>query len=39
MPVIGEITPADAFELELEDPVLDRKITCRYEVHALPVAG
>ncbi len=39
MLVIGEATPTDAFALELEDPVLDRKITCRYEVHALPVAG
>lgn len=39
MPVIGEIAPADSFELELEDPVLDRRIIHRYEVQALPVAG
>jgi hypothetical protein len=37
--VIGHIAPADAFEIELEDPVLRRKIRHRYAVRPLPVEG
>lgn len=37
--VQGEIRPADAFEMELEDPVLNRKIGHKYAVTALPVEG
>lgn len=36
--IIGEIAPADAIELEMGAPALDRKINHRYEVQALPVA-
>ncbi len=39
LPVIGAIAPADAYELELDDPVLDRKIGHRYAVRTLPVVG
>jgi hypothetical protein len=37
--VHGEIGPADAYELEIEDPVLGRKIGHRYAVTPLPVQG
>lgn len=37
--VIGEIAPADAFEIELEDPVLNRGIRHRYAVRPLPIEG
>lgn len=37
--VKGEIRPAAAFEVELEDPVLGRSIRHRYAVEALPVEG
>ncbi len=37
--VIGAIAPADAYELELDDPVLGRKIGHRYAVRTLPVVG
>ena len=37
--VIGHIAPADAFEIELEDPVLRRTIRHRYAVKRLPVEG
>jgi hypothetical protein len=37
--VIGHIAPADAFEIELEDPVLRRKIRHRYAVRPLPIEG
>lgn len=37
--VIGEIGHAEAFDLELEDPVLGRKLTHRYRVESLPIAG
>lgn len=38
-PVIGEIRHASAFELELEDPVLGRRLSHRYEVESLPIVG
>jgi hypothetical protein len=37
--VKGGIRPADAFEMELEDPVLRRTIRHKYAVAALPVEG
>jgi hypothetical protein len=37
MPAIGTIRPSPRFEMELDDPVLGRKITHAYDVHALPV--
>jgi len=35
----GGIRPAEAFEMELEDPVLRRSIRHMYRVAALPVEG
>jgi hypothetical protein len=37
MPVIGGIRPASRFEMELEDPVLGRKLNHAYDVRPLPV--
>ena len=37
MPAIGAIRPSPRFEMELEDPVLGRKITHAYDVQSLPV--
>ncbi|HLH75785.1 MAG TPA: DUF2848 domain-containing protein [Candidatus Binataceae bacterium] len=37
--VEGEIAFADAYELELEDPVRRRSLSHRYQVQSLPVAG
>jgi hypothetical protein len=37
--VHGGITPAERFEMELEDPVLGRKITHSYRVKTLPDQG
>jgi hypothetical protein len=37
--VHGGIAPSETFEMELEDPVLDRKITHSYRVKALPDQG
>jgi uncharacterized protein DUF2848 len=34
---IHEIAPADEFEMELHDPVLNRRIHHRYRIYALPV--
>jgi hypothetical protein len=39
VPVHGEIAPADSYELEIEDPVLKRKITHHYAVKTLPIEG
>lgn len=36
---IGGIRPANRFEVEIEDPVLNRKISHGYDVVQLPVAG
>lgn len=36
---IGGIRPSSRFEMELEDPVLERKLTHSYEIKALPVEG
>ncbi len=37
--VRGEIRPAAAFEMELEDPVLGRRLRHRYTILPLPVEG
>ncbi len=37
MPAIGAIRPSPRFEMELDDPVLGRKIGHTYETEALPV--
>jgi Protein of unknown function (DUF2848) len=37
--VHGEITPSEIFEMELDDPVLQRKIARRYRVRPLPDQG
>lgn len=34
---LGGIHPADRFECELEDPVLERRITCSYDITTLPI--
>ncbi len=36
---LGEVAPADRFEFELEDPVLNRKIEHGYSVKGLPIRG
>lgn len=36
--VIGEIGGGDLFEMEIEDPVLKRKITCSYKTNSLQIA-
>ncbi|MBI3710086.1 MAG: DUF2848 domain-containing protein [Proteobacteria bacterium] len=36
---IGGIRPAASFEMELEDPVLKRKIAHRYRIVTLPIEG
>jgi len=35
----GGIRPSERFEIELEDPVLDRKLTHAYDIACLPVEG
>ena len=37
--VHGEIAPAELYELEIEDPVLNRSIAHRYAVKTLPIEG
>jgi hypothetical protein len=37
--VRGEIAPADIFAIELEDPVLGRKLTHQYRITPLPIEG
>jgi len=39
LPAIGGIRPAERFEFELEDPVLERRLTHAYDIVILPVAG
>lgn len=36
LPTIGPIRPASRFEIELEDPVLKRRLSCGYDVLMLP---
>lgn len=39
MPAIGAIRPSTRFEMELDDPVLGRKISHAYDVQALPLVA
>lgn len=39
MPAIGAIRPSSRFEMELDDPVLGRKISHAYDVQALPLVA
>ncbi len=36
---IGGIRPGTRFEMELEDPVLQRKLSHAYDIEALPVVA
>jgi hypothetical protein len=36
---IGGVRPSRSFEMELEDPVLGRRIRHGYEIEVLPIAG
>jgi hypothetical protein len=37
LPAIGAIRSSSRFEMEIEDPVLGRKLAHAYDVHALPI--
>ena len=39
MPALGGIRSAARFEMELDDPVLGRKITHAYDVETLPIVA
>jgi hypothetical protein len=39
LPAIGSIRPSSRFDMELDDPVLGRKIEHSYTIHALPVVS
>ena len=39
IPAIGGIRPADRFEMEIEDPVLGRRLSHGYQVEVLPVVS
>ena len=39
MPAVGAIRPSQGFEMELDDPVLGRKISHRYGIETLPVVA
>jgi hypothetical protein len=39
LPAIGGIRPADRFEFELEDPVLNRRLAHGYDIRTLPIAS
>ena len=39
LPAIGGIASAPRFEFELEDPVLNRRISHGYDIMSLPIAG
>lgn len=39
LPAIGGIRPSPTFEMELEDPVLGRRLTHSYRVQSLPVVA
>jgi len=39
LPAIGGVAPAERFEYELVDPVLERRISCGYDIIELPIAG
>ena len=37
LPALGAIRPSSRFEMEIEDPVLGRKLAHAYDVEALPL--
>jgi hypothetical protein len=39
LPALGPIRPSPRFEIELEDPVLGRKLTHSYHVQSLPIVA
>ena len=39
LPAIGGVRPASRFEMTLEDPVLDRKLSHAYDIDPLPVVS
>jgi hypothetical protein len=39
MPAIGAIRPSPRFAMEIEDPLLGRKLSHAYQVQALPVVS
>ena len=39
LPAIGAIRSSSRFEMEIEDPVLGRKLAHAYEVTALPIVS
>jgi hypothetical protein len=39
MPTIGAIRPSPRFAVELDDPVLGRRISHLYQVQALPLVS
>ena len=39
LPAIGGVAPAERFEFELADPVLERRISHGYDIIELPIAG
>ncbi|MDQ0314374.1 DUF2848 domain-containing protein [Amorphus orientalis] len=39
LPAIGGVRPAERFECEIWDPVLNRGISCAYDIKALPDLG
>lgn len=39
MPAIGAIRPATRFEMEIDDPVLGRKLAHGYDIQALPIVS
>ncbi len=39
LPAIGGVKPAEAFTLELEDPILKRTLRHAYRIVSLPIAG
>lgn len=39
IPVLGEISPASQFEMEIHDPVTGKSLRCAYSIHNLPNRG
>jgi hypothetical protein len=39
LPALGPVQPGERFEMELEDPVLGRRLVHSYHVQSLPVVA
>ena len=39
LPALGGVRPARRFEVELDDPVLGRSLSCGYDIEELPILG